>query len=961
MAMVGVDEGVAFRQQIGKHFKKTNSDERLCNELLMGQLTLDPHPSWSMPEELTWNEDPFRQPNWRFQFHALRWIDPLRRRAIEGSFTAAHTWLKISESWIDSKIQSEDKYAWMDMADGLRVIELVLGYPIIPEDKRQKYVDAIRVHADHLSDPKYRADGNHALHQLQGLLVAASFLQDDALIEEFAVQIRNLFWDAYDKEGVNKEASLSYQDLNYRWWREAIQRAEREHIDLSDLNSTLLKGRSMLVHGVKPNGYLEMLGDTPDLKTITRDGSAETDYVLTKGSEGVPPAERAVTFEEGYIFGRSGWGEFQKGFEDETFYSLRFGSDRAIHGHQDSTSFTLYGSGKPWLVDPGLYGYIPSRERNYMKSRRAHNVLIAEAKDFLDTNPPSLTTDIKSIDYDYYVLEQMPYQGFKSTRRFLYDRKRDIFVIIDNVDRIDSSEKFPRFRQLWHLHPEVVIADSRRGRVDLVSGEKTAHIRWLDRIQPDVFQGDNSIVEGWFSTGYGKAVDTSVIGARPTKRGLLQWCAVVSFGDRVWEPLDFASKDGIDELKIRLGDEVVGLEFSARGVRSVSPYDNSQGRLNRESDSENPRRVDPESDSVPLEEAVGYAQRYFENHGESLDAASYCSDYLGSILEARGSGLYRDFGVSAAYLDYLSLVAGRATPSSELVSSRTRLPLAVSTNTDLELVSKGATSTRFENLLNALDDPSKWSNNRIIGVARSEGLGVPFSYFHGDRATLVVLFQGAVRRESSVLPSVSGGNLARRLGCPLVSVSDATLDLDSTLTLGWYLGTQKLDLAKFVAEAIDSLACRLRVKKIVFCGSSGGGFAAVASAIESDFNSVAALAVNPQTDILSYYPRVAAQAVEVVFGKEPKDLDPCERDRMRLIGRADKWTGNCAITIVQNRGDRFHDSNHCRPFVHDLKVRNPLIPIDVHYVDQGPGHIAADPELMVRHINQLIGIGNELQ
>lgn len=82
----------AERQALGTHFVAGPQDKKLVADLCGGHLTLPPHKRWQLPAAPTWAEDPFSDNNWQFQYHMLRWLDPLRRAGQNGNAQAAEAW-----------------------------------------------------------------------------------------------------------------------------------------------------------------------------------------------------------------------------------------------------------------------------------------------------------------------------------------------------------------------------------------------------------------------------------------------------------------------------------------------------------------------------------------------------------------------------------------------------------------------------------------------------------------------------------------------------------------------------------------------------------------------------------------------------------------------------------------------------------------------------------------------------
>lgn len=145
----------AARQVIGTNFQDKPEDSRLVADLLNGSLRMSPHKAWTLPRNPTWTEDPFDDFNWQFQFHMLRWLDPLRREGLKGNGEAGAMWEHYARSWIAANPpgESTSKWAWIDMTDGIRAQELCFGLPLVGE--QPWLIDSLRQHGAWLADPEH--------------------------------------------------------------------------------------------------------------------------------------------------------------------------------------------------------------------------------------------------------------------------------------------------------------------------------------------------------------------------------------------------------------------------------------------------------------------------------------------------------------------------------------------------------------------------------------------------------------------------------------------------------------------------------------------------------------------------------------------------------------------------------------------------------------------------------------
>lgn len=554
-----VDAAVSVRQCIGAGFEKRPDFEKRTQELKSGVLRLSPHKPWTTDQLAEWTADPFTSRNWQFQHHALRWISPLRYAAEDGDEEARQLWFGLVRSWVEQNPagESPSRFAWMDMADGMRAQELVFGWAIAAaEDEQQLLLGALQTHGEWLSEMAHQSSGNHALHQNIGLFVVGSFLRR-ADWQQLALQrMTDLFTASFDVSGANDEGSIQYHQLNLVWWRKAWQRVELEGMSVpGQVEDRLHLAAEFLAHAVRPNGTLTPIGDS-HLRQVVEDGHPELTYAASHGAQGTPPAATTIMAPNGYVFGRSGWGDEQRPFADHSHYSVRFGPMVAHHGHQDRGAVTFYSEGMDWVTDPGSYIYEPKDPfRKYLKSREGHNLVVVEGREYRPEAPVEMERwEVDDSAHDFQLVDRN-YEGVELRRRVVYLPGLDLLVVLDVIE----ADKAVTARQLWHVEPGVKLR-YRDSSVELQekSGKRLT-LNWLGAwAQPRVAYGDKKSPVGWVSRAWAdkepaavaetamtarRGVIAAVLGsstddtwsiASSRVRAAETWMRVVRFG-RVWE------------------------------------------------------------------------------------------------------------------------------------------------------------------------------------------------------------------------------------------------------------------------------------------------------------------------------------------------------------------------------------------------------------------------------------------
>ncbi|MCW1805167.1 heparinase II/III family protein [Brachybacterium squillarum] len=501
-----LDLGAALRQTTATSYSQDEVDR-----LLAGRLRMQPHPEWQLPEEPTWREDPFEDRNWRFQFHMLRWLEPLRRAASKGNDAAYRMWLRWVLDWVEKNPPSAPRtdWAWTDMSDGIRVQQLCSAAPMIADRAPELLPwleSTIRVHADHLADPANMGNANHALHQQESLFVCGRVLQDEELERLASSRMSALLKEQYDEQGMNAEGATAYHYNNYLWWERALGRFDLEGIHRPDGADRHLHAPEEIAHATKPDGLLVPIGDT-DEQSPKLIQSPFVEYVTTGGRSGSAPRDTAKVYDAGYVFARSGWGDTRRSYADQTFYTLRFGPARRVHGHPDGTSLTYSSHGVNWLTDLGKYQYGRSVPRDHFASREGHSVLSIDGRAaFNDAYVELVDHSLFSLAHQFF-LEDNSYNGVEITRRVIYSTRGEYLVIIDKA----RSRRRLVASQRWQLGPDVdaTIDDH---EVNLTAADRHATL-WFD----DTITGIRSVraqddpFDGYVSTGWKRMTPATAV------------------------------------------------------------------------------------------------------------------------------------------------------------------------------------------------------------------------------------------------------------------------------------------------------------------------------------------------------------------------------------------------------------------------------------------------------------------
>ncbi|GIX24536.1 MAG: hypothetical protein KatS3mg122_1767 [Caldimonas sp.] len=216
---------------------------------------------------------------------------------------------------------------------------------------------------------------------------------------------------------------------------------------------------------------------------------------------------------------------------------------------------------------------------------------------------------------------------------------------------------------------------------------------------------------------------------------------------------------------------------------------------------------------------------------------------------------------------------------------------------------------------------SVFGDEGSVYLLRGERWKFPAIFFPGEANSLFVLMPSAVDRAKVSLPVFSRWTWAAQGIFPgkVLCVADPTLELNRDLQLGWCLGSLENCATEELVKLVIMFARAQSIPRdrIVFYGSSAGGFAALALAARLDGS--VAVAINAQTDALAYHvsKQVALVRQWCFSGWDEERIRDTFADRVNMISRWDN-VGRSRVVLVQNELDEHHYSIHFKPFWESL-------------------------------------------
>jgi hypothetical protein len=385
--------------------------------------------------DINWSLDPYHHSTWRQWLHGLRWLGALisspqpahQARAV----TVVRDWLADNDP---DRLSQGARAATPERTQVLVCLVDVVG-------SAPWLVEALDAHARILAT-HFSGDWNQGLDQTAALFTVGCVLGREDAVTLANQRIAAMTPQIVDAQGVSNEQAPGYHAYVYRriseidtLWQECGQRLPDE------LLARQAKMPEFIAQATLPDGTLVQLGDTSASRPAVTAGTV-ADYPLSQGATGVPPNQRVAVYGAGYVFGRDHW----RPFGTSTHYSLRFGPPRARHGHLDHGSVTWWAQGHPVLVDTGHVGYETGWRRDHVRSRRAHNKLVAPEQRGR-TATASLSGRASSPVADVFEVTVPEYDGATWVRTILFARELDVVVVYDRL----PTQTVKRTEQYWHL------------------------------------------------------------------------------------------------------------------------------------------------------------------------------------------------------------------------------------------------------------------------------------------------------------------------------------------------------------------------------------------------------------------------------------------------------------------------------------------------------------------------------
>ncbi len=412
-----------------------------AGEIMAGQLTIAPFAAVtidpSQDGDVNWAMNPFDNPTWAQDFRSGRWIEGLVAAYLAGGPGAsayqarakllAAGWLQAlppsgrdpqtlvciaqafpGQTWINDQIPpTVDYYAahWMGawnhgLMQDIKLLRIGCGYPP-------------------------GAFGGDALRWRQTAVAQ--------LTDAFEP---NPLGPAIDAQGAVNEQATLYENFVYTLWQTALPELAACGYHLPGwITARIAQLPAFLGSATEPDGDLVQIGDS---------------YVERPATSAHGSALVSVYPQAGYVFGRSGW------TPAASFYSLRFGPGREIHGHNDHMGVTYYARGRDLIVDAGHDGYAATPYRTWLQSPEAASTLVLPGVPFSPSAATTLVADQIGQYGQFYELADTAFGGDPRYRSVYVSQQPDLMIVFD---RATGGSGTSAYQQLWHLAAALTVTE----------------------------------------------------------------------------------------------------------------------------------------------------------------------------------------------------------------------------------------------------------------------------------------------------------------------------------------------------------------------------------------------------------------------------------------------------------------------------------------------------------------------
>ena len=507
---------------------------KVANELLANQWDLGKRfPVVTLPETLTWTEDPLQDRYWRFLFYSLRptsnllyayyttqkaqYLDKLT--SILESYVAYDAQRPVGPPYDRTRFDYRHGAAFRAMVLVNTLAKLERSGDISSELALSLAASIERLGTFLASPMNFDPDYNHGFTEAAALaLIAANYpsLPNAVSWQATALdRLSSLMVNSLDSDGVELENSPFYHFYVLSFAYQINRWARRYGIPLAeDFEAAMHRMVPYATFVLQPDGSIPLAGASVELGVENLDPAIyedlakqfpEFEYVYSSGASGTAPTRRSVLFPaSGQAFLRSGFGSGASDIALETHIAFNVGPWRTSHSHLDVLAIDYYSGGSRLLCDSGLFTYDPGPDYTYFFGTSAHNTVFVDGSDQATSGVVTEGLSIAGPGWAYQSGSHGLYAGV-TLRRSVLMLERDLTLVYDTL----LSDSQHDYAQTWHLaggfSPSITGVDTTGLASD---GRPLVVVRqaFPDGLTLLPITGATDRMQGWLSELYGTKV-----------------------------------------------------------------------------------------------------------------------------------------------------------------------------------------------------------------------------------------------------------------------------------------------------------------------------------------------------------------------------------------------------------------------------------------------------------------------
>lgn len=503
------------------------------------------YPALDLYKPIDWRYNSEDERSWNYSKHSFLMLDKIlsahsnMRDKLFLLLPAVFIALDWSENHVDlegSALPSKSKFAWYDMAVGMRaqrlayILDAARSHQLLNPAQDQLLWQGLKSHQHYLADDSnIKFHNNHGYYQAAGQIAMGRRFQnkDESMAEAMNQGIerfKKMLAQQFTPDGVHKEHSPQYHYMVYRTLNSVIRSRFIEDKSVKQLASKI---ESALAWFVLPDSTLANFGDSNriEMESETDDICSWRDkamqYVTTNGASGKLPDQTLKVFEEaGYFIVRFNHNLNHQRYDECSYLAQTAAFHSRTHKHADDLSFIWYELGQNILIDAGRYGYVGKTvagsdlwkqgywyshpSRIYCESTRAHNTLEFDGLDYprVGLNPYGSAIQRSRQYPNGLTMLETESKHFDSIRRVrvLIYMPQQWLIVYDWFK--DNADELHDVRQWFNFAPKLKLLKLNESYSVKLKNDKQLHISSLliETKSSEVIKGQKEPrLQGWHS------------------------------------------------------------------------------------------------------------------------------------------------------------------------------------------------------------------------------------------------------------------------------------------------------------------------------------------------------------------------------------------------------------------------------------------------------------------------------